>query len=49
MPAHLTDEEAATLPCRGHAWRALVTEGGVTAGSTVLTLGTGGVSTVSRS
>lgn len=44
-PAHLSDEEAACLPCAGvTAWRALVTEGGVKAGDTVLTLGTGGVS-----
>jgi NADPH:quinone reductase-like Zn-dependent oxidoreductase len=44
-PAHLSDEEAACLPCAGvTAWRALVTEGGVKSGDTVLTLGTGGVS-----
>ena len=44
-PAHLTDAECAALPCAAvTAWRALVTEGGVTAGDTVLTLGTGGVS-----
>lgn len=44
-PAHLTDEEAATLPCAGvTAWTALSTLGGVKAGDTVLTLGTGGVS-----
>jgi NADPH:quinone reductase-like Zn-dependent oxidoreductase len=43
-PAHLSDEEAATLPCAGvTAWRAL-DEGRVGPGSTVLTLGTGGVS-----
>jgi NADPH:quinone reductase-like Zn-dependent oxidoreductase len=45
VPEHLTDEEAATLPCAAvTAWHALVTEGGVKAGDTVLTLGTGGVS-----
>ena len=44
-PAHLTDAECAALPCAAvTAWRALVTQGGVTAGDTVLTLGTGGVS-----
>lgn len=44
-PAHYTAEEAATLPCAAvTAWRALVTEGGVQAGQTVLTQGTGGVS-----
>lgn len=43
-PAHLSDEEAAALPCAGlTAWSALVTHGGVTAGQTVLVLGTGGV------
>jgi NADPH:quinone reductase-like Zn-dependent oxidoreductase len=45
VPEHLTDEEAATLPCAGvTAWNALVTHGGVTAGDTVLVQGTGGVS-----
>ncbi len=44
-PEHLTDEEASTLPCAAvTAWNALVTEGGVTAGDTVLVQGTGGVS-----
>lgn len=44
-PAHLSDEEAATLPCAAlTAWSALVTAGGVTAGDTVLVQGTGGVS-----
>ena len=43
-PAHLSDDEAAALPCAGvTAWRAL-DEGNVRAGSTVLALGTGGVS-----
>lgn len=45
VPAHLTDEEAATLPCAAvTAWHALVTAGGVKAGDTVLVQGTGGVS-----
>jgi NADPH:quinone reductase-like Zn-dependent oxidoreductase len=45
VPVHLTDEEAATLPCAAvTAWHALVTEGGVKAGDVVLTQGTGGVS-----
>lgn len=36
--------EAATLPCAAlTAWRALVTEGGIKAGDSVLILGTGGV------
>jgi NADPH:quinone reductase-like Zn-dependent oxidoreductase len=45
VPEHLSDEEAATLPCAGvTAWNALVTHGEVRAGDTVLVLGTGGVS-----
>jgi NADPH:quinone reductase-like Zn-dependent oxidoreductase len=45
VPDHLTDEEAATLPCAAvTAWHALITEGGVKTGDTVLVLGTGGVS-----
>src|SRR5205085_2218552 len=45
FPAHLSDEEAATLPCAAvTAWNALVSGGGVTAGETVLVQGTGGVS-----
>ena len=44
-PAHLSDEEAACLPCAGvTAWSALCTLGGVKAGDTVLIMGTGGVS-----
>src|SRR5690606_32564352 len=45
IPAHLSFEEAATLPCAGvTAWNALM-EGKITRpGDTVLTLGTGGVS-----
>jgi len=45
VPAHLTDEEAATLPCAAvTAWNGLVTSGGIKAGDTVLVQGTGGVS-----
>ncbi len=45
FPEHLTFEEAATLPCAAlTAWQALVTEGQVKAGDTVLVQGTGGVS-----
>lgn len=45
MPPALTFEQAATLPIAAlTAWSALVTEGGVGAGQTILTLGTGGVS-----
>ena len=45
VPAHLSVEEAATLPCAAlTAWNALVTSGKVAADHTVLVLGTGGVS-----
>jgi NADPH:quinone reductase-like Zn-dependent oxidoreductase len=45
VPAHLSDEEAATLPCAAvTAWNCLVTLGGMKAGDTVLLQGTGGVS-----
>jgi NADPH:quinone reductase-like Zn-dependent oxidoreductase len=45
VPDHLTDPEAATLPCAGvTAWHALVPAGEIKAGDAVLTLGTGGVS-----
>jgi NADPH:quinone reductase-like Zn-dependent oxidoreductase len=45
VPEHLGDEEAATLPCAAlTAWHALVTEGGVKPGDSVLLQGTGGVS-----
>ena len=45
VPPHLTDEEAATLPCAGvTAWNALVEGGYVRAGEVVLVQGTGGVS-----
>ncbi|CAL9623178.1 Alcohol dehydrogenase (plasmid) [Streptomyces sp. enrichment culture] len=44
-PAHLSHAEAATLPCAAvTAWHALVTQGGLAAGQSVLTLGSGGVS-----
>jgi len=45
VPAHLTDEEAATLPCAGvTAWSALLTFGDIRPGHSVVVLGTGGVS-----
>ena len=45
VPAHLSFEEAACLPCAAlTAWNALVEAGGVKAGDRVLLLGTGGVS-----
>jgi NADPH:quinone reductase-like Zn-dependent oxidoreductase len=45
VPAHLTDEEAATLPCAAvTAWNSLINLGGLRAGETVLAQGTGGVS-----
>lgn len=51
VPEHLTDEEAACLPCAGvTAWHALTGDAGgdgtsgLRPGDTVLTLGTGGVS-----
>ena len=45
VPEHLSDVEAATLPCAAlTAWSALVTQGSVGAGDTVLVQGTGGVS-----
>jgi len=44
-PSDLSDQEAATLPCAGlTAWRALIVEGGIKPGDTVLVEGTGGVS-----
>jgi NADPH:quinone reductase-like Zn-dependent oxidoreductase len=44
-PERLTDEEAATLPCAAlTAWQALVTEGHLKSGETVLVQGSGGVS-----
>ncbi len=45
LPKHFSYEEGATLPCAAvTAWHGLVTKGSVTAGETVLILGTGGVS-----
>ncbi|MEM6292542.1 MAG: NAD(P)-dependent alcohol dehydrogenase [Myxococcota bacterium] len=45
VPEHLSDEQAATLPCAGlTAWSALVTLGNVRPGDTVLVQGSGGVS-----
>ncbi|MEZ5853460.1 MAG: NAD(P)-dependent alcohol dehydrogenase [Hyphomicrobiaceae bacterium] len=45
VPAHLTDVEAATLPCAAlTAWNAVVETGRVKAGDWVLIMGTGGVS-----
>lgn len=45
LPAYLTWEEAASLPCAGvTAWNALVTEGEIKQGDTVLVQGSGGVS-----
>jgi NADPH:quinone reductase-like Zn-dependent oxidoreductase len=45
IPAFLTYEEAATLPCAAvTSWNALVTEGKLQSGDSVLVMGTGGVS-----
>ena len=45
VPDHLSDPEAACLPCAAlTAWSAMVTWGSVRAGDTVLVQGTGGVS-----
>ncbi|MES1249057.1 MAG: NAD(P)-dependent alcohol dehydrogenase [Chitinophaga rupis] len=45
IPAHLTWEEAATLPCAGlTAWTALTGFRKASAGDTILTIGSGGVS-----
>lgn len=47
VPGHLTDEEAACLPCAAvTAWNALVREARIKAGDTVVLLGTGGVSLI---
>ncbi len=44
-PSHLSDEEAATLPCAAvTAWNALIAKGHLKTGDTVLLEGTGGVS-----
>lgn len=45
VPDHLSQSEAATLPCAAlTAWNALVVSGKLNSGDTVLTQGTGGVS-----
>lgn len=45
VPEHLTDEEAATLPCAAvTAWNALMVQGALKPGDTVLIQGTGSVS-----
>ena len=45
VPPYLSDEEAACLPCAAvTAWNALMVEGRLQAGDTVLVQGTGGVS-----
>ncbi|NEO29515.1 MAG: NAD(P)-dependent alcohol dehydrogenase [Symploca sp. SIO3C6] len=45
LPEHLSYEEGATLPCAAvTAWHALITQGCLKAGESVLLLGTGGVS-----
>jgi NADPH:quinone reductase-like Zn-dependent oxidoreductase len=45
IPAHLSFEEAATLPCAAlTAWNALIEYGRIKAGDTIALLGTGGVS-----
>jgi NADPH:quinone reductase-like Zn-dependent oxidoreductase len=47
VPAHMSYEEAATLPCAAvTAWHALVRAAAIRAGDTVLLLGTGGVSLI---
>ena len=44
FPAHLSYEEAATLPCAGlTAWNALVVQGDLKSGETIVIMGTGGV------
>jgi NADPH:quinone reductase-like Zn-dependent oxidoreductase len=45
VPEHLSDAQAATLPCAAlTAWTALTSDGGIHAGDTVVLQGTGGVS-----
>jgi NADPH:quinone reductase-like Zn-dependent oxidoreductase len=47
IPAHLSYEEGATLPCAGlTAWNCLVEQGCLKPGKTALFLGTGGVSII---
>jgi len=44
FPAHLSYEEASTLPCAGlTAWNALVVQGKLKSGQTIVIMGTGGV------
>jgi len=44
FPAHLSYEEAATLPCAGlTAWNALVVQGDLKSDETIVIMGTGGV------
>jgi len=44
VPAHLSDEEAATLPCAGvTAWNAILRFKDIAPGDSVVVLGTGGV------
>ena len=44
VPEHMSDAEAATLPCAGlTAWSAVVAQGALRPGERVLVLGTGGV------
>ena len=45
IPAHLSFEQAATLPCAAvTAWNAAMVKGALQPGQTLVTLGTGGVS-----
>ena len=45
IPTHMSFEQAATLPCAAvTAWNAAIVKGGLQAGHTMVTLGTGGVS-----
>jgi len=45
IPDYMTFEDAATLPCAAvTSWNALVVEGNIRSGDTVLVMGTGGVS-----
>jgi NADPH:quinone reductase-like Zn-dependent oxidoreductase len=44
FPGHLSFEEASTLPCAGlTAWNALIVQGKLKSGDTIVILGTGGV------
>lgn len=45
VPEHLSDEEAAALPCAAlTSWAALISKGHLQAGDSILAMGTGGVS-----